>query len=44
MKPRGDALWLVEKSELTKKRVAVAAILRRQVVDKINARMGWKLV
>ena len=41
---RCDALWLVEKSKLTKKRGTVAVIRRRQIVDKINASMGWKLV
>jgi mRNA-degrading endonuclease toxin of MazEF toxin-antitoxin module len=41
---RCDALWLVEKSKLTKKRGAVATIRRRRIVDKINASMGWKLV
>ena len=41
---RCDALWLVEKSKLTKKRGSVAIIRRRQIVDKINASMGWKLV
>ena len=41
---RCDALWLVEKSKLTRKRGAVATIRRRQIVDKINASMGWKLV
>ena len=41
---RCDALWLVEKSKLTRKRGSVALIRRRQIVDKINASMGWKLV
>lgn len=41
---RCDALWLVEKSKLTRKRGTVSAIRRRQIVDKINASMGWKLV
>ena len=41
---RCDALWLVEKSTLPKKRGSVATIRRRQIVDKINASMGWKLV
>jgi mRNA-degrading endonuclease toxin of MazEF toxin-antitoxin module len=41
---RCDALWLVEKSKLSRKRGSVAAIRRRQIVDKINASMGWKLV
>ena len=41
---RCDALWLVEKSSLTRKRGSVTPIRRRQIVDKINASMGWKLV
>ena len=41
---RCDALWLVEKSKLTRKRGTVSAIRKRQIVDKINASMGWKLV
>lgn len=41
---RCDALWLVEKSKLSRKRGSVAAVRRRQIVDKINASMGWKLV
>jgi mRNA-degrading endonuclease toxin of MazEF toxin-antitoxin module len=41
---RCDALWLVEKAKLTKKRGTVVTIRRRQIVDKINASMGWKLV
>lgn len=41
---RCDALWLVEKSRLSRKRGSVAPIRRRQIVDKINASMGWKLV
>ena len=41
---RCDALWLVEKASLTRKRGSVAPIRRRQIVDKINACMGWKLV
>lgn len=41
---RCDALWLVEKSKLTRKRGTVSAIRRRQIVDKINASMGWKLI
>ena len=39
-----DALWLVEKAHLTGKRGIVSAVRRRQIVDKINAAMGWKLV
>jgi mRNA-degrading endonuclease toxin of MazEF toxin-antitoxin module len=41
---RCDALWLVEKTQLTGKRGSVSLIRRRQIVDKINAAMGWKLV
>lgn len=41
---RCDLLWLVEKSRLTSKRGSVSRIRRRQIVDKINAVMGWKLV
>lgn len=41
---RCDALWLVEKSQLKGKRGTVSPVRRRQIVDKINASMGWKLV
>ena len=41
---RCDVLWLVEKSKLTGKRGSVSRVRRRQIVDKINAAMGWKLV
>lgn len=41
---RCDALWLVEKNKLQGKRGTVSRIRRRQIVDKINATMGWKLV
>lgn len=41
---RCDLLWLVEKSKLTGKRGSVARVRRRQIADKINAAMGWKLV
>lgn len=41
---RCDVLWLVEKSKLTGKRGSVSRIRRRQIVDKINAAMGWKFV
>lgn len=41
---RCDALWFVEKSKLTRKRGSVSRSRRRQIVDKINASMGWKLV
>ena len=41
---RCDVLWLVEKSKLTGKRGSVSRIRRRQIVDKVNAAMGWKLV
>jgi mRNA-degrading endonuclease toxin of MazEF toxin-antitoxin module len=41
---RCDLLWLVEKSKLTKKRGSVCCVRRRQIVDKINAAMGWRLV
>jgi mRNA-degrading endonuclease toxin of MazEF toxin-antitoxin module len=41
---RCDVLWLVEKSKLTDKRGSVSRIRRRQIVDKINAAMGWKLI
>jgi hypothetical protein len=40
---RCDALLLIEKSFLTRKRGSVTPI-RRQTVNKINASMGWKLV
>ena len=39
-----DALWLVEKARLKAKRGTVTPARRRQIVDKINAAMGWKLV
>ena len=39
-----DVLWLVEKAKLTGKRGSVSRVRRRQIVDKINAAMGWKLV
>jgi len=41
---RCDLLWLVEKSKLITKRGSVTRIRRRQIVDKVNAAMGWKLV
>jgi hypothetical protein len=41
---RCDLLWLVEKSKLLSKRGSVSPWRRRQMVDKINASMGWKLV
>jgi mRNA-degrading endonuclease toxin of MazEF toxin-antitoxin module len=41
---RCDALWLVEKSKLTKKRGTVTTFRRLQIVDKINDSMGWKMV
>jgi hypothetical protein len=41
---RCDVLWLVEKTKLTQKRGSVSRVRRRQIVDKINAAMGWKLV
>ena len=41
---RCDLLWLVEKAKLTGKRGSVTRIRRRQIVDKINAALGWKLV
>lgn len=41
---RCDVLWLVEKSKLSGKRGAVSRHRRRQIVDKINAAMGWKLL
>ncbi len=41
---RCDMLWLVEKSKLKQKRGTVSPIRRRQIVNKINAAMGWKLV
>jgi hypothetical protein len=40
---RCDVLWLVEKSKLHQRRGAVTRVRRRQIVDKINAAMGWKL-
>jgi hypothetical protein len=41
---RCDVLWLVEKSKLAGKRGNVSRVRRRQIVDKINAAMGWKSV
>ena len=41
---RCDVLWLVEKAKLTGKRGSVSRVRRRQIVDKINAAMGWKLI
>lgn len=41
---RCDVLWLVEKSKLAGKRGSVSRYRRRQIVDKINAAIGWKLV
>ena len=41
---RCDLLWLVETSKLTGKRGSVTRVRRRQIVDKINAALGWKLV
>jgi mRNA-degrading endonuclease toxin of MazEF toxin-antitoxin module len=41
---RCDVLWLVEKAKLHGRRGAVTRVRRRQIVDKINAAMGWKLV
>jgi mRNA-degrading endonuclease toxin of MazEF toxin-antitoxin module len=41
---RCDVLWLVERAKLTGKRGSVSRLRRRQIVDKINAAMGWKLV
>jgi hypothetical protein len=41
---RCGVLWLVEKSQLTGKRGSVSRVRRRQIVDKLNAAMGWKLV
>lgn len=41
---RCDLLWLVEKARLTSQRGSVSRIRRRQIVDKLNAVMGWKLV
>ena len=41
---RCDLLWLVEKSKLTAKRGSVSRVRRPQIVEKINAAMGWKLV
>ena len=40
---RCDLLWLVEKAKLHQRRGAVTRVRRRQIVDKINAAMGWKL-
>ena len=40
---RCDLLWPVEKSKLAGKRGSVCRVRRRQIVDKINAAMGWKL-
>lgn len=41
---RCDALWLVEKSNPKQKRGTLSPIRRRQIVNKINASMCWKLV
>jgi hypothetical protein len=41
---RCDALGLVQKSKLSGKRGSVAAVRGRQIEDKINASMGWKLI
>ena len=41
---RCDVLWLVEKAKLQQRRGTVTRVRRRQIVDKINAAMGWKLV
>lgn len=41
---RCDVLWLVEKSKLLGSRGSVSRLRRRQIVDKIHAAMGWKLV
>lgn len=41
---RCDVLWLVEKGKLRQRRGSVTRPRRRQIVDKINATMGWKLV
>jgi len=41
---RCDVLWLVEKLKLSAKRGNVSRVRRRQIVDKINAAMGWKLL
>lgn len=41
---RCDLIWLVEKKKLKGLRGAVSRVRRRQIVDKINASMGWKLV
>ena len=40
---RCDLLWLVEKAKLHQRRGVVTRVRRRQIVDKINAAMGWKL-
>lgn len=40
---RCDVLWLVEKAKLKQRRGSVTRVRRRQIVDKINASMGWKL-
>lgn len=40
---RCDVLWLVEKAKLKQRRGSVTRLRRRQIVDKINASMGWKL-
>ena len=40
---RCDLLWLVEKEKLSGKRGSVTRVRRRQIIDKINAAMGWKL-
>ena len=42
--PKYEAVGHLHLSKLSGKRGSVAAIRRRQIVDKINASMGWKLV
>jgi hypothetical protein len=37
---RCGSLWLVKKSSRTRKRGSVTPIRRRQMADRINARMG----
>ncbi|WP_409217101.1 hypothetical protein [Prosthecobacter sp.] len=37
-------LWLVEKSKLARQCGSVSHMRRRQIEDKLNAALGWKLV
>ena len=41
---RCDVIWLAEKTRLISRRGAVSRVRRRQIVNKINASMGWTQV